>query len=123
MSVNPQNDDENGARHEALVEGAVAFCRLWYGDDTYDYWQYEVAVEQIAEALAALGAVDLSTLPNWEEPPPRTEIHALSEIPDFATEADEASFWSAHTLGDELLAGFGPPFLGLLPPPRTRNRQ
>lgn len=58
----------DAVQYTALVEAAVALCRLWYSGESYDAWQYEVAVEQVAEALAALGALDLSTLPRWEEP-------------------------------------------------------
>jgi macrodomain Ter protein organizer (MatP/YcbG family) len=32
-----------------------------------------------------------------------TEIHSWDEVPDFASEAEEAEFWSTHSLGEALL--------------------
>ena len=49
------------------------------------------------------------------------EIHSEEEIPEFSTEAEEAEFWSTHSLGDEMLATMGCAPDGLLPPPRPRT--
>jgi len=48
------------------------------------------------------------------------EIHREEEIPQFRTEAEEAEFWSTHSLGDELLRT-GPDEDPLLPPTRPRT--
>lgn len=34
--------------------------------------------------------------------PHLTVINSLSEVPEFATERQEAEFWDAHTMSDEL---------------------
>lgn len=47
------------------------------------------------------------------------EVHSEDEIPEFASEAEEAEFWSTHSLGDEMLREL-PPDDPLLPPPRPR---
>ena len=49
----------------------------------------------------------------------RNQINDFSELPVFASEADEAAFWATHRLGPAILARMGPPPPGLLPPPRT----
>ena len=41
--------------------------------------------------------------------PPLTEIHSLDEIPEFASEEEEARFWSTHSLGQSLLDSAEPP--------------
>jgi hypothetical protein len=51
-----------------------------------------------------------------------TVIEREDDIPQFASEAEEAVFWSTHTLSDELLEDFRPvPEAGndILPPART----
>lgn len=35
--------------------------------------------------------------------PRLTEIQSWDEVPDFASEAEEAEFWSTHSLGEALL--------------------
>ena len=40
-----------------------------------------------------------------------------NEIPHFASEAEEAAFWSTHTFGPQLLSEMGPDFDPDLPPP------
>lgn len=40
------------------------------------------------------------------------------DVPEFATEAEEAAFWAEHELGEDILADMGPPPDDLLPPPR-----
>lgn len=52
--------------------------------------------------------------------PQLTELHSWDEVPAFATEAEEAEFWSTHSLGEELLAE-GPVEDPMLPPPRPRS--
>jgi hypothetical protein len=52
-------------------------------------------------------------------------IHDWDEVPEFASEADEADWWGEHSLGEELLAEMRPireddPNL---PPPRASTRQ
>jgi CopG antitoxin of type II toxin-antitoxin system len=49
-----------------------------------------------------------------------TTIHSLEDIPSFASEDEEAAFWSTHELSEELLANMGPIDDKVLPPPRTR---
>lgn len=53
------------------------------------------------------------------------EIHSEAEIPPFTSEAEEAEFWATHSLGEELLAEFGPPdeeLRALMEPTRLRPR-
>ena len=54
--------------------------------------------------------------------PTLTEIQSLDEIPEFATEEEEARFWSTHSLGQGLLdrAGAAPP--DEMPPVRGPER-
>ena len=51
-------------------------------------------------------------------------IESFDEIPEFASEAEEAAFWSTHSLGEGLLELMQPvPFDDdELPPPRARRR-
>jgi len=44
------------------------------------------------------------------------------EIPGFASEREEALYWSEHEASDELLRGMGPLAEDILPPPRTPAR-
>ncbi len=46
-------------------------------------------------------------------------VHSLDDVPDFATEAEEADFWGTHTLSDELLEQASHIEDPLLPPPGT----
>lgn len=51
-----------------------------------------------------------------------TLLHELSEIPEFASEAEERAFWETHAFSEELLAQVRPedvPELRL--PPRRRD--
>ncbi|MHB1527363.1 MAG: CopG family antitoxin [Candidatus Dormibacteria bacterium] len=48
-------------------------------------------------------------------------IADLTEIPDFADEAEEAEFWATHQFSDALAAQAEPPPVGLLPSPRPRT--
>src|SRR5215467_14223796 len=57
-----------------------------------------------------------------ERKPLMIAIHSWDEVPDFASEAEEADWWGSHELGPELLDQMGPPPEGLLPPPRERTR-
>lgn len=49
-------------------------------------------------------------------------IHSFDDVPPFATEQEEADFWSTHELGDEILAQMGPLPDGVLPSPRARTK-
>ncbi len=49
----------------------------------------------------------------------RAILHSLAEVPAFASEAEEASFWAAHEFSDALMASFTPTPAHLLPPTRT----
>jgi predicted DNA binding CopG/RHH family protein len=49
---------------------------------------------------------------------PLVPIHNRDEIPAFASEADEAEFWSTHSFGPELLAEFTSPTAEEAPPTR-----
>jgi hypothetical protein len=51
-----------------------------------------------------------------------TTIHSWSEVPRFASEAEESDWWGTHELGDELLAQMRPVREGELPPARSRTR-
>ena len=51
-----------------------------------------------------------------------TEINDWSEVPAFATEHEEAGFWSTHSLGERLLAQMAPVPEGKLPPARPRTQ-
>ena len=44
------------------------------------------------------------------------EIHSWDEVPEFASETEEAEFWSTHCLGDEILAEMTPIPEDVLPP-------
>ena len=50
------------------------------------------------------------------------EIRTLEDIPGFANEAEEAEFWSTHSLGDGVLAQMRPLADDELPAPRPRTR-
>jgi hypothetical protein len=52
-------------------------------------------------------------------------IESFDEVPEFASEAEEAEYWSTHSLGEKLLEMMKPvPFDDdELPPPRPRRRQ
>jgi len=52
---------------------------------------------------------------------PLNEIQSWDDVPDFASEAEEAAFWATHGLGDELLDRMGP-LDDVLPQPRPRTR-
>lgn len=47
-----------------------------------------------------------------------TRIKRMEDIPNFASEAEEADFWSTHSLSDDLLARMQPLGDDVLPPPR-----
>jgi hypothetical protein len=49
-------------------------------------------------------------------------INDWSEVPEFASEAEEAEFWGTHGLGPALLDQMGP-LDDVLPPPRPRRRR
>ena len=53
---------------------------------------------------------------------PLEEIHSLDEIPEFATEEEEARFWSTHSLGQRLLDSAEPPPPDQMPPVRGPER-
>lgn len=48
------------------------------------------------------------------------EINHPSEIPSFASEAEEQEFWARHSLGDGMFENVDPLVEGELPPPRRR---
>ncbi|MHB8509248.1 MAG: CopG family antitoxin [Candidatus Dormibacteria bacterium] len=53
------------------------------------------------------------------------EVHGWSDVPKFRSEAEEAEWWSSHSLSEEMLADFKPvPEEGddWLPPARSRTR-
>jgi predicted DNA binding CopG/RHH family protein len=50
-----------------------------------------------------------------------TEIHTLEEVPEFASEAEEAAFWDTHSFSDELWDSL-PSAEDELPPPRSRTK-
>lgn len=54
--------------------------------------------------------------------PQLTPVNSWDEVPQFASEAEEAEYWATHDLGDELLAQMRPVPEGELPPPRPRTR-
>src|SRR6266566_712505 len=47
-----------------------------------------------------------------------TRIKQFEEVPNFATEAEEADYWATHGLSEELLARMKPLFFDVLRPPR-----
>jgi hypothetical protein len=54
-----------------------------------------------------------------------TTITSWSQVPHFASEAEEVAWWAVHQLGDEMLAGFKAVPEGgddWLPPARPRTR-
>jgi hypothetical protein len=55
--------------------------------------------------------------------PELKEINDWNEVRDFASEAEEAEFWSTHCLGDVLLAEMQPLPDGVLPAPREETLQ
>lgn len=55
------------------------------------------------------------------KPVPLIEIQNWDEVPAFASEGEEADFWSTHALGEGILQG-GPVEDALLPPPRPRAK-
>lgn len=51
-------------------------------------------------------------------------VYDPADIPEFASEADEARFWGTHSWSDELLAGAAKgPRDPDLPPPRPRGKK
>ena len=53
---------------------------------------------------------------------PLTVVEHLSEIPAFASEAEEADFWATHALGDAVWDEMEPVPEDELPPPRPRTK-
>jgi predicted DNA binding CopG/RHH family protein len=51
-----------------------------------------------------------------------TVVQRMEDIPTFASEEEEAQYWSEHELSDELLDRMGPLGEDLLPPPRIPAR-
>jgi CopG antitoxin of type II toxin-antitoxin system len=51
-----------------------------------------------------------------------TIVHSLSEIPPFASEAEESAYWQTHALSEELWNTLPPVPEDELPPPRARTR-
>jgi hypothetical protein len=51
-----------------------------------------------------------------------TVVERVDEIPVFASEEEEARYWSEHELGDELLRSMEPLGEDVLPPPRAAAR-
>ena len=56
-----------------------------------------------------------------DEQDPYIVIHSLDEIPDFASEKEEAEFWDTHELSDELWDQLPRVPEDELPPPRPRG--
>jgi uncharacterized protein (DUF4415 family) len=50
------------------------------------------------------------------------EVQSLEEIPQFASEDEEAEFWATHALSEELLAKMEPLSEEVLPPTRPRTQ-
>ncbi len=50
------------------------------------------------------------------------EINSPGEIPENMTEAEEAEFWSTHSLSERFFDEAEPIPEGILPPPRPRTR-
>lgn len=50
------------------------------------------------------------------------QVNRPEDIPTFASEAEEARFWSEHELGDEMLERMQPLGDDVLPPPRAQTR-
>lgn len=57
-----------------------------------------------------------------ERAEPKIVIASWDEVPQFASEAEEAEYWASHTPGEGLLDVMGPAPEGLLPPSRPRTR-
>jgi hypothetical protein len=51
---------------------------------------------------------------------PLIEIQSWQEVPEFSTEAEEATFWSTHALGESLLEKMAALPDDLLPTPRSQ---
>jgi predicted DNA binding CopG/RHH family protein len=51
-----------------------------------------------------------------------TVVRRWEEVPQFASEAEEAAFWATHELDDSLLGQMTPDADPLLPAPRPRTR-
>jgi hypothetical protein len=51
-----------------------------------------------------------------------TIVHSLSEIPPFASEAEESAYWQTHALSEELWDTLPPVPEDELLPPRARTR-
>ena len=51
----------------------------------------------------------------------RKEIKSWEEVPSFASEREEQSWWDEHDVSEELLETFGPVPEGELPTPRERT--
>ena len=49
-------------------------------------------------------------------------VRSWEEVPRFASEAEEAAFWTTHDLDEGLLSAMGRVPQGELPPPRPRTR-
>jgi hypothetical protein len=49
-------------------------------------------------------------------------VQRLGDVPEFATERQEADFWATHELGEEFLEAMGPLEPGILPPTRIEQR-
>jgi hypothetical protein len=49
-----------------------------------------------------------------------TEVQSWEEVPEFASEAEEADFWATHSLGEMLLAEMAPIATDLLPITRSQ---
>ena len=50
-----------------------------------------------------------------------TEINDEAEIPEFASEAEEAKFWDTHALSEKYIEAHPPVELDWLPPPRLES--
>jgi hypothetical protein len=49
-------------------------------------------------------------------------VERSEDIPEFATEAEEAHFWSTHSFGEQMLERMQPLGNDVLPTPRNRTR-
>ncbi len=52
----------------------------------------------------------------------KTVVERAEDIPTFASEQEEARYWSEHELGDEMLGSMEPLADDVLPTPRTAAR-
>ncbi|MBI4494844.1 MAG: hypothetical protein HY690_18885 [Chloroflexi bacterium] len=60
-------------------------------------------------------------MPRTRQPSIET-VERFEDVPAFESEAEEATFWARHRLGEGILAQMGPVPEDILPPSRPRTR-